>query len=204
MSKLQKVFSSFGFLIILIMMFVCLLFGCGNVNDNNLKNDNEPKQEQLIDDKESTNIETDSKEQEEVKVPELPQVYRFGLGETIPMTTNYGNYEITFTEAYFTDDRNQFSDKQADKVLIIVYEYKNVSYDDGFMDGLWISPYTDYSIYGEDGFALETYPASTPYYQEEAPIGRSSRGSEAFAVIGDQHSFEIQLGSDVIIEFSLD
>ena len=200
MSKLQKVFSSFGFLIILIMMFVCLLFGCGNVNDNNLKNDNEPKQEQVIDDKENINIETESEEQEEVKVPELPQVYRFGLGETIPITSNMGDYEVTIVDAYFTDDRNQFADVQPDKVLILVYEYKNISY----LEELWFMEGIHYQVYDESGFSLDTYPASTPYFQDSVPVGRSSRGSEAFAVIGDKHNFEIQLGNDVIVEFSLD
>lgn len=187
-----------GILIAFGIIFILLIGGCaltilviGTATDEVVTEVQQPKEE----------VKQEEQPKEETQTP---QVYRFGLGETIPMTTNHGDYEITFTDAYFTDDRNQFSDTQADKVLIIVYEYKNVSYDNGFMDGLWISAYTDYSIYGEDGFALETYPASTPYSQEEAPIGRSSRGSEAFAVVGDQHHFEIELGKDVIVEFDLE
>ena len=120
------------------------------------------------------------------------------------MTTTYGDYEITFTDAYFTDERNQFSDTQADKVLIIVYEYKNVSYVPDYTDGLFICEGLDYKVYGEDGFSLETYPASLPYYQDTVSVGRSSKGSEAFAVVGDQHHFEIELGSNVIVEFDVE
>ena len=45
---------------------------------------------------------------------------RGGLGDTITVQTSDGDYEIIFTDAYYTDDRNQFSDTVVDKVLIVV------------------------------------------------------------------------------------
>ena len=197
--------KKFGYL--LSVMIVCggCLFGCGN--DNNVEEVKEPQtHEETESVKEAREQTEQQQEQKEVEVPivETPQVYRFGLNETVPMTTTYGDYEITFTDAYFTDERNQFSDTQADKVLIIVYEYKNVSYVPDYTDGLFICEGLDYKIYGEDGFSLETYPASLPYYQDTVSVGRSSKGSEAFAVVGDQHHFEIELGSNVIVEFDVE
>ena len=188
-------------------MMVCggCLFGCGN--DNNVEEVKEPQtHEETESVKEAREQTEQQQEQKEVEVPtvETPQVYRFGLNETVPMTTTYGDYEITFTDAYFTDERNQFSDTQADKVLIIVYEYKNVSYVPDYTDGLFICEGLDYKVYGEDGFSLETYPVSLPYYQDTVSVGRSSKGSEAFAVVGDQHHFEIELGSNVIVEFDVE
>ena len=197
--------KKFGYL--LSVMIVCggCLFGCGN--DNNVEEVKEPQtHEETESVKEAREQTEQQQEQKEVEVPivETPQVYRFGLNETVPMTTTYGDYEITFTDAYFTDERNQFSDTQADKVLIIVYEYKNVSYVPDYTDGLFICEGLDYKVYGEDGFSLETYPASLPYYQDTVSVGRSSKGSEAFAVVGDQHHFEIELGSNVIVEFDVE
>ena len=61
----------------------------------------------------------------------------------------------------------------------------------------------DYTVYDKDGYALETYPVSTPYNQERVGIGRSTRGSEAFAVVGDSTHFEIEIGG-VIVEFDLE
>ena len=197
--------KKFGYL--LSVMIVCggCLFGCGN--DNNVEEVKEPQTHEETESVKEAREQTEQQQEQkevEVRIVEAPQVYRFGLNETVPMTTTYGDYEITFTDAYFTDERNQFSDTQADKVLIIVYEYKNVSYVPDYTDGLFICEGLDYKVYGEDGFSLETYPASLPYYQDTVSVGRSSKGSEAFAVVGDQHHFEIELGSNVIVEFDVE
>ena len=197
--------KKFGYLLSVMMVCGGCLFGC--VNDNNVEEVKEPQtHEETESVKEAREQTEQQQEQKEVEVPivETPQIYRFGLNETVPMTTTYGDYEITFTDAYFTDERNQFSDTQADKVLIIVYEYKNISYVPDYTDGLFICEGLDYKVYGEDGFSLETYPASLPYYQDTVSVGRSSKGSEAFAVVGDQHHFEIELGSNVIVEFDVE
>ena len=197
--------KKFGYLLSVMMVCGGCLFGCGN--DNNVEEVKEPQTHEETESVKEDREQTEKKqEQKEVEVPivETPQVYHFGLNETVPMTTTYGDYEITFTDAYFTDERNQFSDTQADKVLIIVYEYKNVSYVPDYTDGLFICEGLDYKVYGEDGFSLETYPVSLPYYQDTVSVGRSSKGSEAFAVVGDQHHFEIELGSNVIVEFDVE
>ena len=197
--------KKFGYLLSVMMICGGCLFGCRNVN--NVEEVKEPQtHEETESVKEAREQTEQQQEQKEVEIPivETPQVYRFGLNETVPMTTTYGDYEITFTDAYFTDERNQFSDTQADKVLIIVYEYKNVSYVPDYTDGLFICEGLDYKVYGEDGFSLETYPVSLPYYQDTVSVGRSSKGSEAFAVVGDQHNFEIELGSNVIVEFDVE
>ena len=200
--------KKFSYLLSVMMICGGCLFGCGNAN--NVEEVKEPQQVQTTHEEtesvKEAREQTEQQEQKEVEVPivETPQVYRFGLNETVPMTTTYGDYEITFTDAYFTDDRNQFSDTQADKVLIVVYEYKNVSYIPDYTDGLWICEGVHYQVYGEDGFSLETYPVSLPYYQDTVGVGRSSKGSEVFAVVGDQHHFEIELGSNVIVEFDVE
>lgn len=207
--------KKFGYLLSVMMFCGGCLFGCGNAN--NVEEVKEPQQVQTTHEEtesvkeareqtEQQQEEQQEQEQKEIKTPviETPQLYRFGLNETVPMTTTYGDYEITFTDAYFTDERNQFSDKQADKVLIIVYEYKNVSYVPDYTDGLFICEGLHYQLYGEDGFSLETYPVSLPYYQDTVSVGRSSKGSEVFAVVGDQHHFEIELGSNVIVEFDVE
>ena len=141
---------------------------------------------------------------EEVEIQQTPIIeeeivqneqVRVGLNETLSNDV----MEITFTDAYYTDDRNQFSDTQADKVLIIVYEYKNL----GCADGLWIMEGLDYTVYDGDGYSLETYPVSKPYYQDRVSIGRSTKGSEAFAVVGDKTHYEIEIGG-AIVEFDLE
>lgn len=161
-----------------------------------------PKVEQPVVEKEPV-VEEEVVIEEPVVEEVVEETNRGGLGDTITIQTSDGDYEITFTDAYYTDDRNQYSDTVADKVLIVVYEYKNLSYNDGWSDGLWISAYTDYTVYDGDGYSLETYPAETPYSQESVTEGRSSRGSEAFAVVGDQTHYEIEIAG-CVIEFDLE
>ena len=143
-------------------------------------------------------VETPIVEKEDPK-EEIPtieeEVKRFKLGDTI----GNDNIEVTFFNAYYTDDRNEFSDKEADKVLIIEYEYKNLAVEDGFslFEGI------HYQVYDGDGHRLQTYPATETYYGGEVSIGRVASSSEAFAVVGDQTHYEIEIGG-VIVEFDLE
>ena len=51
--------------------------------------------------------------------------------------------------------------------------------------------------------AIKIYPANLPYHQDSVSKNRSSKGSEAFAVIGDQTHYEIEVANS-IIEFDLE
>ena len=96
--------KKFGYLLSVMMICGGCLFGCGNAN-----NDEEVKEPQTHEETESVKEAREQteqqQEQKEVEVPivETPQVYRFGLNETVPMTTTYGDYEITFTDNLFKE-----------------------------------------------------------------------------------------------------
>ena len=183
---------------------ICL-FGCSNVNEvEDTKNPVQDQQESPVVESEKNNspIVNDIIEKPVVETPEVEE-NRGQLGDTIYITTPSGDYELTFTNAHYIDERNEYSTTMADKVIMLEYEYKNISYEDEYMDGLFVCEGVDYKVYDGDGYLLETYPVTLTFYQDSVSKNRSSKGSEAFAVIGDQTHYEIEVANS-IIEFDLE
>ena len=186
---------------------ICL-FGCSNVNEVE-DTENQVQESPVVEETEKMELpivgqhnETPVTEEPIVETPEVEE-NRGQLGDTIYITTSSGDYELTFTNAYYTDERNDYSSVVADKVIMLEYEYKNISYEDRYMDGLFICEGIHYKVYDGDGYSLGTYPATLSYYQDSVSKNRSSKGSEAFAVVGDQTHYEIEV-ADMIIEFDLE
>ena len=127
---------------------------------------------------------------------------RCGIGDTITVFTSNGDYEITFTDTYFTEYRNEFEELQPENVLVVEYEYTNISYEPLIADGLYIMHGLDYQIYGQDGFSLDTYPYY-PLDGDSVSVGRSSVGSDSFHVNNGQTHFEIEI-ADIIVEIDLE
>ena len=100
-----------------------VLFGCNQEVDKETVNTESQTVEETSSGELPTVVETPQVEQS----TEVKETQRFHLGDKLANE----NLEITFTDAYYVDDRNQFSDKQADKVIILVYEYKNLAVEDG-------------------------------------------------------------------------
>ena len=183
---------------------ICL-FGCSNIDEaEDTQNPVQDQQESPVVESEKNNspIVNDIIEKPVVETPEVEE-NRGQLGDTIYITTPSGDYELTFTNAHYIDERNEYSTTMADKVIMLEYEYKNISYEDEYMDGLFVCEGVDYKVYDGDGYLLETYPVTLTFYQDSVSKNRSSKGSEAFAVIGDQTHYEIEV-ADTIIEFDLE
>lgn len=180
-------------------MMLCgvALFGC---SDKEVEQVEEPKQTQEEQTKEGVAT-------PEVETPQIKENKQtLGLGDTTTINYIHGDAEITFTNAYFTNYRNEFADEQPDKVLTVEFEYKNISFvpsEDDIINGLYFGWGTDYTVYGEDGFALTSYPYY-PVNQQSVSVGHSSKGAESFAVNGDQHHFEIELYDGQVIEFAVE
>ena len=110
----------------------------------------------------------------------------FTIGEQIIVTTSKGEYNVTITGVSETADRNQFSDTQADRVVIIDYTYENVSQE----DDLFISDMS-FKAYDANGTALETYPATTTYAQGVG-AGRNTSAQMAFALNNPTNEIELE------------
>lgn len=86
-------------------------------------------------------------------------------------------------DASYTDERNEFAEVKADKVLLVDMEMTN----DGKKD---IPIGTDVKAYA-DGKELETYPVSDSLLGSLSP-GRTKQSKSAFAITGDPKKLELE------------
>lgn len=92
---------------------------------------------------------------------------------------------ITFTlnDAYYTDERNEFAEVEADNVLVLDMTYENNSGQDISVGG-------DVSVYA-DGTKLESYPIDE-MLMDSLSDGRNISGKEGFAVVGEPSEIEVE------------
>lgn len=91
--------------------------------------------------------------------------------------------KFTPTKAYYTDERNEFADMKADKVLVIEMDITNNGKED-------IPVGTDVTAYA-DGKKLETYPVNDTLMDGLSP-GRSISGKQGFAIVGEPKKIELE------------
>lgn len=110
----------------------------------------------------------------------------YKLNDDIYVKSDSGEYRVKFTKIYETNERNEFSEKTANRVIIIEYEYENISKE----NDLFISE-MNFKLYDKDNNQLETYPASTKY-GDSVSKGRKTTASEAFALNSDSNYIELE------------
>ncbi len=99
-----------------------------------------------------------------------------------------GQWEFTINGASPTDERNQFSEKNPAAVYIVDYTYKNIGYEDEYMDGLYFS--IDDMIVDSEGAMGYSYPGDTVKSPKETPVGASC---DAQACIGVDHAGDFKV-----------
>lgn len=126
----------------------------------------------------------------------------FTIGEKLVAygSNNEPLYAITFTKVTETDYRND--SKQADKVVIIEYEYENISQE----DGLRISPELNFKLYDKDKNNLETYAVDYISIGEsfQLPsninIGEKATVKQAYALNNSNNYIELKYYDNLFME----
>lgn len=98
-------------------------------------------------------------------------------------TTEIDGVSFTLNKANYTDERNEFADVKAEKVLKIDMTIKNNSDKDITVGG-------DVKLY-LDGKQANTYPVDNQLLDSLSP-GRSISGSEGFAINGNPKKIELE------------
>ena len=111
----------------------------------------------------------------------------FGLNEDCFIKNDSGEYKLTITGIEETDYRNEFSDVEAERVVIISYNYENISYS----EDLYISD-MNFKMYDADGNALENYPAIDITYPQEISAGRKCSAQAAYALNNENNHIELE------------
>jgi len=132
----------------------------------------------------STNVSTSS--DSNGTVSQTKEMVTYKLNEDIYITNNNGKYRIKFTGVTETKERNSYSDKQADRVVMIEYEYENMDMN----EDLYISEY-NFKLYDKDNNSLDTYPV-TIKYPSSVSSGRKGTASAAFALNNDSNYIELE------------
>ncbi len=133
---------------------------------------------------EKTDDEADSNEEDTSSSTE-----KYNIGDTVTVDLKEGSYKFTITGVSETDYRDEYSDVDADRVIIIDYEYESIDYDD-----LWITEY-DVSVYDENGTACDDYYAPVTN-AKKISAGRNTSGQMAFAITEGKNYAELELEGD--------
>ena len=134
---------------------------------------------------------TTSIEPEEVSEEETPKeeaIKRYSLGDTLTVSEDGVDlYEITFDKAFLTEDRNQFSEKEAEKVVVIEYTYENIADE----ENLYVFD-SNFKVYDASGNVLETYPAGAEKYPQAISKGKKCTANMSFALNNESNNLELE------------
>ncbi|WP_239760879.1 DUF5067 domain-containing protein [Mammaliicoccus sp. N-M51] len=116
---------------------------------------------------------------EEQKKNKKTSEKRYKVGDDVTIK----DVQFKLVDAYYTDERNEFTDVEADKVLVVDMEIKNNGDED-------IPVGTDVKAYA-DGKQLESYPVDDELLDGLSP-GRSIQGKTGFAITGNPKKLELE------------
>lgn len=101
----------------------------------------------------------------------------YGIGDTVTVHTNRGDYSLKFTGVRETTERNEFADENPQRVVILEYEYKNISFDsDVVISYLYFRAYDNY------GRSLSAYPDTSTKSTTNISQGKTATASVAYGL----------------------
>lgn len=103
----------------------------------------------------------------------------YGIGDDVEVD----GVLIRVEDAYYTDERNSISDRQADQVIMIEIYYENNTGED-------YSPAFDFELYF-DGTRAESYPVGDIILSSVSD-GRNATGTIAYAIMGEPEVVELE------------
>ena len=119
---------------------------------------------------------------------------KYKVGDTIPVHSEYGDYNITILGVTETEERNDYADTDPKRVILIDYSFENVSYalswDDYYNDELYVSA-SDFDLYDAEGNAMSEYPIYHDYIRSVSP-GHKTTGQMAFGLDSDKDYVELE------------
>lgn len=119
------------------------------------------------------------------------EVKEMTLNVPFTVETKSGNYNLTIEGAHTTDERNQFSDITANKVVVLDYSYENISFGTDSNQDLYIDG-SAFQVLDDEGNVLDTYPVSDENRIPKAtPVGGKSKGAVAYALNTDSKNLNV-------------
>jgi hypothetical protein len=113
------------------------------------------------------------------KVTALKDYYEIGDTWTVD-----GLWTLTFNSVTSTDERNEYSDKSPDQVVVLDYSYSNIGYQGDIMD-LYISD-MDMKIVDGSGEVADSYPGDLDNYPQETPVGATCSNAKVYIGLSNE------------------
>ena len=122
---------------------------------------------------------------------EVAEVQEMTLNTPFTVETENGNYNLTIEGARATEERNEFSEKEVKQVVILDYNYENISFGESIGTDLYIDEYA-FQVLDDEGNVLDTYPIydenRTP---KDTPVGGKGTASATFGVNSDSKNLNV-------------
>lgn len=112
----------------------------------------------------------------------------YGLGDTWKVD---GQWELTFDKVTVTEERNNYSGKNPEQVLIIDYTYKNIGYENDILDGLYFSFFTNSQIVDSTGLVGYDYSLNGLNSPKYVPVDASCKAQDSLGL--DNKSSEVKI-----------
>ena len=111
------------------------------------------------------------------------------IGETAYINDENGvkSMAITIDNVKLTDERNQFSEKKAEKVVVIEYTYENIAGE----ENLYVFD-SNFKVYDASGNVLETYPAGAEKHPQAISKGKKCTANMSFALNNESNNLELE------------
>lgn len=111
------------------------------------------------------------------------------IGETAYINDKNGvkSMAITIDNVKLTDERNQFSEKKAEKVVVIEYTYENIAGE----ENLYVFD-SNFKVYDASGNVLETYPAGSEKHPQAISKGKKCTANMSFALNNESNNLELE------------
>lgn len=162
--------------IIVVLLFVIVIFsflvGCGDSKVTTVEKtstDAPQKTEKIVN-------KSDNKDERQGRI--------FNVGERVEVD---GNYAITILGVTETDERNQFSEKKVEQVLIIDYLYENINDD---TNDIYVSD-MNFKFIDEHGNMCDTYPVGGIYAPQNTPIGAKTLTSMTIGTVEESKKIKL-------------
>lgn len=118
----------------------------------------------------------------------------FKIGDEIFITNDDGEYKFIITGVEETSYRNEFSDKNPERVIIISYSYENISQT----SDLYVSD-MNFKAYDSENNAMDTYPASIEY-ATSVSAGRKATGQMAYGLDSAENYVELEYYDNMFLD----
>lgn len=135
--------------------------------------------------------------QAEVGAPPTSDNDNYSTGNEVVVSLEQGDYRLTITGVREATKRNEYTDIAADRVIIIDYEYENISSETDV-----VISFAYFRAYDDSGNSLELYPSTETKSSLNISAGKKHSASIAYALNNGNNKITLDFYEIFLTEMS--